>query len=155
MVLSAIVAVLALVAIQQAGEAPDLAFDTLGSATVPYVVAVILLVLTALALAEDLLSKTGARTDSVAGREAPDVPQGRWSVGTRTALGGAGLLVYVALLDYLDVPFWTLTWAYLFIVSRLIEGGRSRGRLVSLVVSGAVAVGIDVLFTRVLLIDLP
>ena len=59
---SGVVIVLAMLAIHQAGEAPSMAFDSLGSATVPYFVGIGLLVLTGIMIVEELIYSRGSAT---------------------------------------------------------------------------------------------
>ena len=155
-VTAGVVVLLAGLAIQQAANAPALAFDSFGSATIPYFVAISLLVLVALMVFEELTLGEGlAKPDRGPAETGANAPAPRWSVGSRTALSLAAFIVYVVLLDLTDIPFWVATLIFTYIGSRLLEGGTGRGRIASLVVAALVAVGTQVVFTEFLLIDLP
>lgn len=159
LIAATVIAILAGLAIQQAGRAPDLAFDSLGSATVPYFTGIGLLVLVAMMMLEQFApgrhtAEPGAAT-AVDPGNARDGPKTRWPVGVRSGIAFGGFLIYVAVLGRTDIPFWLASLVYIYLASRTLEGGSGRGRLASLVVSAVIAIGIEVVFTRFLLIDLP
>ena len=153
-----IICVLAAIAIEQASKAPDIAFDVLGSGTVPMFVAVSLIVLVALMMIEEFAfggpdiegSDTFATEQSKA-----EVSSPRWSTGTRTTASLVVFLCYLLALDFTHVPFWIATFFATYLCSRILEGGRGRGHITSLIIAAIVAVGIEVIFTNFLLIDLP
>lgn len=152
-----IIIVLSVAAIQQAGLAPHFAFEHLGSGTVPYFVAISLLVLSALMLAEEFLLKGNGVPPTAADTspEPKDSPVPRLTVGLRTGVVFIGFLVFVLVLDYTPVPFWLATLVFTYLASRVLEGGTGRARLASIIIAAVVAVGIHVVFTEFLLIDLP
>ena len=158
LVIGLVVCLLAGISIQQAGIAPNIAFDVLGSGTVPMFVAVILLVLVALMFIEEFVFG-GPRIEFYEEGEivepSSDQVEPRWNANFRTFLILVVFIAYLFALDFLSVPFWAATFIATYISSRILEGGLGRGRITSLVVAAVIAGGIDIIFTNFLLIDLP
>lgn len=154
-----VICALSALAIQQADLAPDIAFDILGSGTVPRFVAISLLVLVVLMLVEEFVFD-GPRVESVED-ETSNPPEEsvkiapRWSEGYRTFSCLIVFFVYLLSLEYTPVPFWLATFMSTYLTSRILEGGLGRGRMASLIIAMLVACGVDLVFTNYLLIDLP
>ncbi len=150
---------LSLLAIQQAGVAPEISVDEFGAGTAPMAIAVCLIILSVIIVIEAYVQR---------GRDIAYVPpvdldteptQTRvpfWQRGVFKGAGTIGLfLIFVALLEMTGVPFWLLTAAFLFLASRVIEGSVRRWLLLSLLMSLGLGVALDVIFARFLLIELP
>jgi hypothetical protein len=159
LVIAFIVCGLSAIALQQAEFAPDIAFDILGSATVPQFVAYSLLILVALMLIEEF-GFGGPRIefiedDSSENSSEKDTVVQRWSAGYRTFAGLIVFLSYLLALEYTPIPFWLATFISTYLSSRILEGGLGRGKITSLIIAAIIAGGVEVIFTQFLLIDLP
>ena len=158
LVIGLVVCALAGVAIQQSRIAPDIAFDYLGSGTVPTFVSIVLLILVALMMVEEFIFG-GPRIDILEDDEDQDQTAERarphWSVGFRTGAALVVFLLYLLILEFTAMPFWIPTFTATYLCSRILEGGLGRGRLTSIIVAAVVAGGVEIIFTQVFLIDLP
>jgi len=154
-----VICVLCVIGIQQASLAPEIAFDILGSATVPRFVSVALLILVVLMLVEEFVFD-GPSTDD-AEDETSDSPEEivtilpQWGEGYRTFANLIVFILYLLSLEYTPVPFWLATFVSIYLCSRILEGGLGRGQKASLIIAIIIAGSIDVIFTNFLLIDLP
>lgn len=159
LVMAAVVIALSLLAIQQGGVAPEKSVDKFGSGTAPMAIAICLIVLSIIIVAEAFAHRGKGLNDippavHEAGPAGPAVPY--WQ---RSAFKGAGtivlFLVFVVLLDRTRVPFWSLTSAFLFLASRVIEGNLRWWLVLSFFLSLGLGVTLDVVLTRFLVIELP
>ena len=152
-VMAGVVFILALLAIEQASQAPAVSFDSLGSATVPYMVAAALLLLSCLMVLEELMSAKLPADE--AGNVSAMARQLGMPIVLRTTICLIAFVAYVTALHLTAVPFWTVTLPFVYLCSRVLEGGAGHGRLASLILACIVAVGVQWTFTGLLLIDLP
>ena len=159
-VMAGIVALISVLALHQAARAPAPGFDSLGSAAVPYFIAICLIILTGLMLLEEFTSRSDDLPLSAPEPAQPSQGQAEasrrsWPIEVRTGTGFGLFIIYALTLNLTPVPYWAATFVFAYSCSRILEGGSGRFQRTSLIVAAVLAVSIEVIFTRFLLIDLP
>lgn len=158
LVMAGIIIVLAVLTIIEADSIPKVSFDSRGSAKVPMAVAVALLFLTGLMLIEEFISvRRGIRSDV-----SPEILSDQsgsglqsWSIRLRSAACFLLFLIYVAVLQFLEVAFWIVTFAFNFLCGRVLRGRAAYSAVGLSIVSAVVALGIEFMIGSVFLIGLP
>lgn len=136
------------VVLWQASRLPPGSFEPLGSGPVPQVTAAIVILCCLVVVVRGFLLLR--REPKSAPREAAARPS---SYGAIVMFGGA--VAYVAALHLRLLPFGMMTFVFLLLVIWALEDFERRALIPSAVTAAIVGFGVEYLFTRVFVVDLP
>lgn len=135
------------VVIYESLDLPPGSFEPLGSAPVPQATSGLIIVLSLLVIVSALRRPvdSGPRGPE---EETPDEPVSAMLLASAT-------LLYVLLLHFRAIDFGSLTAIYLFALISALERFRSRSLIGAAIVAVICGYGIQFLFTKVFVVDLP
>ncbi|MET3794741.1 tripartite tricarboxylate transporter TctB family protein [Aquamicrobium terrae] len=144
-----------LVVLLYAMALPPSPYDPLGPGAFPKALSGMLAALSLVLIARVLLRRTVARSETslVYGvEEGERVPLARYLLAIVLA---AATVAYSALLIFTDLPFLLLTIVYIAALGFVLSGRTPRDLAIAVAVGIGLGLATDLIFTRVLLIELP
>ncbi len=140
------------VAVAMGLRIPASRFDPLGSGAVPALMGAVLLVLAlALLAAATTRLRIGDGDRLFTGLDGADTT----TAPLRAAAAFAWTLAYAGTLHLRVLPYWASTFVFVFALAIALAPPRRRGYAMAAIVAAVLGAGLDVIFRRVLSVDLP